>query len=97
MMSKHREKSNEIETMELVGHVENKDCIIIDDMIDTAGTLCFAAKILKEHGAKRVFACASHALLNGDALENITKSDLESVIVIDSIKPTKEKTENKKN
>jgi ribose-phosphate pyrophosphokinase len=96
MMSKHREKSNEVETMELVGNVEDKDCIIIDDMIDTAGTLCFAAKILKEHGAKRVFACASHALLNGDALENINKSELENVIVIDSIKPTKEKLENKK-
>jgi len=96
MMSKHREKSNEIETMELVGHVEEKDCIIVDDMIDTAGTLCLCAKILKEHGAKRIFACASHALLNGDALKNINESELQNVIVLDSIKPTKEKLECKK-
>jgi ribose-phosphate pyrophosphokinase len=91
MMSKHREKSNEVESMELVGHVEGKDCIIVDDMIDTAGTLCFCASILKEHGANRVFATASHALLNGDAIKNISNSVLETVVVLDSIKPTKEK------
>jgi len=91
MMSKHREKSNEVETMELVGHVDGKDCVIVDDMIDTAGTLSFCAKILKDHGAGRIFACASHALLNGKAIENIEDSVLEDVIVLNSILPTKEK------
>jgi len=96
MMSKHREKSNEVETMELVGVVDGLDCIIVDDMIDTAGTLCFAAKILKQHGAKRVFAAATHALLNGEAISNIENSELELVIVIDSIKPSKEKLQCKR-
>jgi len=96
MMSKHREKQNEVESMELVGSVDGKDCIIVDDMIDTAGTLCLCAKILKDHGAERIFACASHALLNGDAIKNIEKSVLDQVIVLNSIQPTKEKLECKK-
>jgi ribose-phosphate pyrophosphokinase len=65
-------------------------------MIDTAGTLCLAAKILKEHGAKSIIAAATHGLLNGDAISNINNSCLDKVIVIDTIKPTKEKLECKK-
>lgn len=71
--------------MELVGNVEGKDCILIDDMIDTAGTLCEAARVLKEKGAKRVYAFASHGLFSGPAAERIRDSALEKVITTDSI------------
>lgn len=71
--------------MNLVGTVEGKNCIIIDDMIDTAGTLCEAAKALKLHGAKKVYAFATHGLFNGKAFDNIKNSVLEKVIVTDTV------------
>lgn len=85
MLNKERKEANKIEKMELVGNVEGKTCIIIDDMIDTAGTLCEAAKILKEKGAKKVYAFASHGLFSGPAAERIRDSALEKVITTDSI------------
>jgi len=91
MMNKHREEANKVASMELVGTVKDCDAILFDDMIDTAGTLCKAADILKENGAKRVFACATHALLNSPASSNILKSSLSIVFVTNSIVISKEK------
>jgi ribose-phosphate pyrophosphokinase len=71
--------------MDLVGSVADADVIIVDDMIDTAGTLCKAAEELKKHGARRVYAFASHGLFSGKANETIANSCLEEVVVLDTI------------
>ena len=71
--------------MELNGNVNGKDVIIIDDMIDTAGTLCRAAELLKDSGAKRVYAISTHGILSGKAIDNLNKSVLENIIVSDTI------------
>ena len=71
--------------MDLVGDVKGADAIIVDDMIDTAGTLCAAAAELIRFGAKRVFAFATHGLLNGPAVDRISKSTLERVVVTNTI------------
>jgi len=71
--------------MNIIGEVEGKDAILVDDMIDTAGTLTQAAAVIKQRGAKRVFACATHAVLSGPALTRIEASCLEEVIVTNSI------------
>ena len=71
--------------MHLIGDVANRDCIIVDDMIDTGGTLCKAAEALKERGAKRVFAYATHPIFSGLAAKNIAESVIDEVIVTDSI------------
>ena len=86
MLIKQRSGANKIDRMDLVGSVNGADCIIVDDMIDTAGTLCEAARELKKHGAKRVFAFATHGLFNGPAVKRIEDSPLEEVIVTDTIK-----------
>ncbi|HET6339694.1 MAG TPA: ribose-phosphate pyrophosphokinase [Polyangiales bacterium] len=85
IIDKRREKANVSEVMNIIGDVADRDCIIIDDMIDTAGTLCNAAKALKDHGARRVFAAATHAVLSGPAIERIVASPLEEVVVTDTI------------
>ena len=82
---KERKKANVIEEMFLIGHVEGRNVILIDDMIDTAGTLCKAADILMANGAKSVRAMATHGVLSGNAYENIEKSKLLEVIVTDTI------------
>nr|XP_027193969.1 uncharacterized protein LOC113788703 [Dermatophagoides pteronyssinus] len=87
MLNKQRKAANEVDNMKLVGSVQDGDCIIIDDMIDTAGTLCLAAKHLKENGARTVYAFATHGLFNNPAVERITNSDLTKVIVTDSVPP----------
>ena len=86
IVDKRRPRANVSEVMNLIGDVEGRDCVIVDDMIDTGGTLCKAAEALKERGAKRVFAYATHAVFSGTAVENIRKSVLDQVIVTDSIK-----------
>ena len=91
MIVKQRLEANAIDRMDLIGEVNGKDVIIIDDMIDTAGTLCKAAATLKEKGAKKIYAFASHGLFNEPAAERIKNSDLEEVIVTNSI-PLKEGT-----
>jgi ribose-phosphate pyrophosphokinase len=78
------------EVMNVIGDVKNKTCIIIDDIIDTAGTLCNAADALKKHGAKKVYAYISHPVLSGFAIEKISKSKLDSLIVTDTIPLSKE-------
>ena len=85
MLVKQRMRPNEVSKMELVGDVKDNDCIIIDDMIDTGGTLSLAAQVLKDNGAKNVYAFATHGLFNGKAVENINKSKLDKVIVTDTI------------
>ncbi|MDQ9871234.1 phosphoribosyltransferase family protein, partial [Acinetobacter baumannii] len=71
--------------MKVIGDVRDKNIVIVDDMIDTAGTICKAADILKEKGAKSVRAVATHAVLSGKAYENIEKSALDEVVFTDSI------------
>jgi len=84
---KQRAKANVISHMELIGDVKGKNVILVDDMVDTAGTLTKAADIMIERGALSVRAICTHALLSGDAYEKIEKSKLESLIVTDSIPP----------
>ncbi|MEK6608616.1 MAG: ribose-phosphate pyrophosphokinase [Myxococcota bacterium] len=85
IIDKRRERPNVSEVMNIVGEVEGRDCVIVDDMIDTAGTLTEAARALSKAGARRVFAAASHAVLSGPAVQRIQESALEEVIVTNSI------------
>nr|WP_228553484.1 MULTISPECIES: ribose-phosphate pyrophosphokinase [unclassified Pseudoalteromonas] len=85
IIDKRRPQANVSQVMHIIGDVEGRDCIIVDDMIDTGGTLCKAAAALKEHGAKRVFAYATHPVLSGNAAENLRNSVIDEVIVTDSI------------
>lgn len=71
--------------MTLIGEVQGKDCILVDDMIDTAGTICQASKTLKENGAKRVYGFATHGLFSGPAAERIKQSEFEQIVVTDSV------------
>lgn len=89
---KQRKKANVIETMELIGEVEGKHVVLVDDMVDTAGTLVKAAELMKEKGAVSVRAIATHALLSGNAYERIENSNLEELIVTDSI-PLRQQSE----
>lgn len=84
---KTRARPNEVGNMTVIGDVENKDVIIVDDMIDTAGTITKAANLMKKKGARSVRAFAAHGVLSGPALERIQKSELEEVYFTDSIKP----------
>jgi len=90
IIDKRRDKPNESEVMHLIGDVEGKDCIIVDDIIDTAGTLCNAARAVMDDGARRVVACATHGVLSGPAIQRIEESPLEAVVVTNSIAPSEE-------
>ena len=85
IIDKRRERANVSEVMNLIGDVKGKQCIIVDDMIDTAGTLCGAAKALMDYGATRVVACATHGVLSGPAIQRIMESPIDEVIVSDTI------------
>lgn len=85
LCDKRREKANVAEVMNVVGEVKGKNCLIIDDMCDTAGTICKVADALHKHQAKSVMACFTHAVLSGKAAENIRNSSIEKVIVTNSI------------
>ncbi|HQS02065.1 MAG: ribose-phosphate pyrophosphokinase [Halothiobacillus sp. 24-54-40] len=85
IIDKRRPRPNVSQVMHIIGEVRDKTCIIVDDMVDTAGTLCKAASALKKHGAKKVVAYATHAILSGDAIDNINGSDLDELVVTDSI------------
>lgn len=85
MFVKQRSEPGIVESMNLVGKVQGSDCIIVDDICDTAGTLVQAAKELKQQGARRVFACVTHPLLSGPACQRIANSDLEEMIVTDTV------------
>eukprot|EP01038_Epipyxis_sp_PR26KG_P014249 gene14249-19122_t len=88
MIVKQRAKANEIERMDLVGSVDGCDAIIVDDMVDTAGTLCKAAEELKQRGARRVFAFATHGVLSGPAVSRIANSVLTELVVLDTVPVT---------
>jgi len=85
IIDKRRPQANVAQVMHIIGDIEGRDCIIVDDMIDTGGTLCKAAEALKQHGAKRVFAYATHPIFSGNAVENLKNSVIDEVIVTDSI------------
>ena len=85
IIDKRRERANVSEVMNLIGDVKGKQCIIFDDMIDTAGTLTGAAKALIDYGATRVVACATHGVLSGPAIQRIMESPIDEVIVSDTI------------
>jgi ribose-phosphate pyrophosphokinase len=89
---KYRKEANKIESMRLIGEVDGKDVILVDDLVDTAGTICKAAGLLKENGAKSVRAVCTHPVLSGKAYENIENSVLEELVVTDTIPLTKEST-----
>ncbi len=85
IIDKRRPKANVSQVMHIIGDVKDRDCIIVDDMIDTGGTLCKAAEALKEQGAKRVFAYATHAVFSGRAPEIIANSVIDELIITDTI------------
>lgn len=85
IIDKRRPRTNEAVVMNIIGDVAGRTCVLVDDLVDTAGTLCQAARALKEHGAKRVLAYATHAVLSGAALKNIEGSMLDELVVTDTI------------
>lgn len=85
IIDKRRPQAGVAEVMNIIGDVSGRTCLLVDDMVDTAGTLCNAAKALKEHGAKRVIAYATHPVLSGKAVENLNNSVLDELVVTDSI------------
>jgi ribose-phosphate pyrophosphokinase len=85
IIDKRRPKPNAVEIMNVIGDVKDRNCVIVDDIVDTAGTLCQAAHILKDQGAKSVYAYCVHPVLSGKALENIQNSALNELVVSDTI------------
>ena len=85
LCDKRREKANEAQVMNVVGDVRDKNCLIIDDMCDTGGTICKVAEALHKNGAKSIKACFVHAVLSGKAADNIRNSHIEKVIVTNTI------------
>jgi len=85
IIDKRRPRPNEAKVMNIIGDVEGRQCVLIDDLVDTAGTLCMAAQALKEHGADKVVAYCTHAVLSGKAVANITASELDELVVTDTI------------
>ena len=88
IVDKRREKPGEIAEMTVIGDVTGKACIIVDDICDTAGTLCKAAQVLTEHGATEVHAYITHGVLSGPAVERVENSVMKSLVITDSIEPT---------
>jgi ribose-phosphate pyrophosphokinase len=96
IVDKRREKANESEVMNIIGDVDSKTCLIVDDMVDTAGTLCKASVALKEKGASAVMAYATHPVLSGNAIKNIEDSELNELVVTDTIQLSSEAQKCKK-
>ncbi|WP_425101536.1 ribose-phosphate pyrophosphokinase [Tropicibacter sp. S64] len=88
IVDKRREKPGEVAEMTVIGEVTGKKCFIVDDMCDTAGTLCKAAEVLMDHGATEVHAYISHGVMSGPAVERVSKSVMKSLVLTDSIQPT---------
>jgi ribose-phosphate pyrophosphokinase len=86
-----RGSANQVEALHLVGDVEGRCCVLLDDMIDTAGTICAGAELLAEHGAADIWAMATHGVLSDPALERLEKSPLTRVVVTDTIPIAKER------
>lgn len=85
IIDKRRPRQNEAQVMHIIGDVKDRDCIIVDDIVDTASTLCRAVEALKEHGASKVAAYVTHPVLSGKAIENIDTSLLDEIVVTDTI------------
>ncbi|WP_205742558.1 ribose-phosphate pyrophosphokinase [Halomonas borealis] len=85
IIDKRRPSANQAQVMHIIGEIENRTCVVVDDMIDTAGTLCKAGEALKERGARRVVAYATHPILSGPAVDNIAGSVLDELVVTDTI------------
>jgi len=85
IIDKRRPSSNQSEVMNLIGEVDGRTCVLVDDIVDTAGTLCKAAEALKKNGATKVVAYATHAVLSGSAIDNIKNSQLDELVVTNSI------------
>ena len=94
IIDKRRPRANQSEVMHIIGDVDGRTCILVDDIIDTAGTLCAAADALKQKGATKVIAYCTHAVLSGKALQNIDNSTLDELVVTDTIPLSKEAEEN---
>jgi ribose-phosphate pyrophosphokinase len=93
IIDKRRPKANVAKVMNIIGDVQGRSCVLIDDLVDTAGTLCKAADALKEHGAQKVVAYCTHPVLSGPAVQNIMGSQLDELVVTDTIPLTKEARE----
>ena len=91
IIDKRRPAANVAEVMNVIGEVEGKDCLLADDMIDTAGTMAEAARALKERGANDVYACATHALLSGPAVERLAKAPFREIVVTNTVPVPQEK------
>ena len=91
IIDKRRQKANESEIMNVIGDIEGKSCILVDDIIDTSGTIANAANKLAEFGAKEVFACATHGVLSGAAIERIEESAIKEMVLLNTVPICKEK------
>ena len=91
IIDKRRPKANVAEIMNIIGDVKDKTVIMVDDMIDTAGTITLAAQALVDYGAKDVFACCTHPVLSGPAIERIEKSPIKELVVLNTIPLSEEK------
>lgn len=85
IIDKRRPKANQVEIMNIIGDVKDKTCLLVDDMIDTAGTICQGAEALAKNGAKKIYACCTHAVLSGPAIERLTASPIDKVVTLDTI------------
>ena len=91
IIDKRRPKANQVEIMNIIGDVKGKTCLLVDDMIDTAGTICLGAEALHNAGVKKIYACCTHAVLSGPAIERIKNSYIDKLIVLDTIELPEEK------
>ena len=85
IIDKRRPRANESQVMNIIGDVDGRTCVMVDDMVDTAGTLCRAAEALKDHGARKVVAYCTHPVLSGNAIDNLNGSTLDELVVTDTI------------
>lgn len=91
IVDKRRPEPNKSDIMNIIGNIDGKNCIILDDMIDTAGTICNAAAAIKDLGAKEVYSCATHAVLSGPAIKRLEESVIKEVVLLDTIPIDKDK------
>lgn len=91
IIDKRRPKANQVEILNIIGDVKGKNCLLVDDMVDTAGTLCFGAEALHKAGAQKIYACCTHPVLSGPAIERIENSYIDKLVVLDTIDLPEEK------
>ena len=91
IIDKRRPMANQVEIMNIIGDVKGKTCLLVDDLIDTAGTICQGAQALHDNGAKEIYACCTHAVLSGPAIDRIEKSPIKKLVILDTINMSEEK------